>query len=450
MKNYDLICIGAGSGGIACANRAARYGAKVLVIEKSELGGTCVNLGCVPKKILFNASLVKQILTISSDYGFKNQLDKDVSWQKLKQISKEYIARIHKSYEKVFQNGKVEVIKGQAKCKDQNTIVVENEEFCAKHIVIATGMKPQSASDFMKNGDFAITSDDFFSLSELPKSIAIIGAGYIAVEIACVLNSLGVKTSLILRYNKPLRAFDDFITDALLEQLKEDGIKIVDNFVCQEIEKSGDEFILKSKTRKSDPFAKILFAAGRVPLTKNLDLEKIGVKTTKENMIVVDKYQNTSQKNIYALGDITGTSQLTPIAVKAGRTLSERLFNNQPKAHLNLNGIPTVVFSHPPIATLGLSESDAKDKFGAQNIEIFTSSFVAMIFAVTKKREPTKIKMICKKDDKRILGIHAIGYAMDEVLQGFAVAFSMNATKDDFDNTLAIHPTSAEELVTMS
>lgn len=448
--DYDYITIGGGSGGIASANRAALYGKKVAIIEGKYIGGTCVNVGCVPKKVLwYGANLAESLYRYAPDYGFEIDI-KSFNFKKLVENRTNYINRIHNSYQKGFDKNGVTLIHGFAKFIDKNTLQIdkgngETQIITADHITIATGGKP--AVPAITGAEFGETSDDFFEWQSLPKSVAIVGSGYIGVELAGVLNALGVQTHLIVRGDKILKNFDNDIVDTLSDIMQKDGVIFHYQTSPKEIIKSDDGLIVKCNDKELK-VERLIWATGRVPNTANLNLEKVGVNTNAKGQIVVDKYQNTNIEGIYAVGDIIEHGiELTPVAVAAGRRLSERLFNNKPDEHLDYTLVPTVVFSHPPIGTIGLSEKDARVKF--DKVKVYTSSFTPMYSAITAHRQPCKMKLICAGDDEKVVGLHGVGFGVDEMIQGFAVAIKMGATKADFDNTVAIHPTGSEEFVTM-
>ncbi|MCM1958960.1 glutathione-disulfide reductase [Acinetobacter modestus] len=447
-KHYDYIAIGGGSGGIASVNRAAMYGKKCALIEKSEIGGTCVNVGCVPKKVMWYAAHVAEsIHKYGSDYGFNTKVEA-FDWQILIKNRQAYIDRIHQSYHNSLSNNKIDLIHGAAHFIDKNTIEVNGEKFTADHILIATGTQP-SLPD-IDGVEYGMDSNGFFELTALPKITAVIGSGYIAVELAGVLNSLGSQVGLFIRKDLPVRRFDSFLSETLVEVMQTDGITIHTQAVPKKITKNADgSVVLHLENGESHTVDCLIWATGREPNTASLNLEKANIQLDDRGYIQVDKFQNTSQTGIYAVGDITGKMELTPVAVAAGRKLSERLFNHKPDEHLDYDNIPTVVFSHPPIGTVGITEQEAIEKYGQQAVKVYNSSFTAMYSAITQHRQPTKMKLVCVGENEKIVGIHGIGFGMDEILQGFAVALKMGATKKDFDNTVAIHPTSAEEFVTM-
>lgn len=448
-KHYDYIAIGGGSGGIASINRAASYGKKCAIIEANQLGGTCVNLGCVPKKVMwYGAQVAEAIQKYAPDYGFDVEL-KGFDFQKLVNSRQQYIENIHRAYDNNLAKNGVEVIKGFATFVDTNTVEVNGEHITADHILIATGGHPIFPD--IKGAEYGIDSDGFFALNELPKRVAIVGAGYIAVEIAGVLNSLGAEVHQYVRQHSPLRSFDHTIVETLLIEMEQDGIQLHTNTALTEVIKNDDgSLTLYTKDGSLDTVDCLIWAIGRAPSTDNINLQVTGVATTENGKIKVDKFQNTNVEGIYAVGDIIENSvDLTPVAIAAGRRLSERLFNDKTNEHLSYDLIPTVIFTHPAIGTIGLSEIDAINQFGKENIKCYTSTFTDMYSAVTQHRQKSTMKLVCLGEDEKVIGLHGIGYGVDEMIQGFAVAIKMGATKADFDNTVAIHPTGSEEFVTM-
>ena len=454
MRHYDYLAIGGGSGGIASINRAAMYGKKCAVIEAKHIGGTCVNVGCVPKKVMwYGANMASAVYKYAADYGFDltvNQFD----FVKLRANREAYIERIHQSYKNGFAKNGVQLIEGFAKFIDKNTVEVSHpdgtsEQITADHILIATGGRPQRLD--ITGAELGIDSDGVFELTHLPKSVAIIGGGYIGVEIAGVLNALGSDTHLCLRGERPLRGFDGDIVDVLVDVMQKDGIKFHTKVNPNAIIKNSDDSLtIHFDTGDSLTVECLIWAVGRVPATDNLNLEAIGITTNAKGQIITDKFQNTTIDGIYAVGDIIENGiELTPVAVAAGRRLSERLFNNKPNEHLDYHLVPTVVFSHPPIGTIGMTQDEALKTYGADNIKVYQSNFTPMYSAITSHREPCRMKLITTGDDQKIVGLHGIGFGVDEMIQGFAVAIKMGATKADFDNTVAIHPTGSEEFVTM-
>lgn len=454
-EHYDYLVIGGGSGGIASVNRAALYGQKCLLVEAKALGGTCVNVGCVPKKIMWHAAQIAEMIhSYGPDYGFDTTLNA-FSWQTLIKNRTAYIERIHQSYQRGLVNNKVDVIKGRARFIDAHTVEIgtgkDNQAkkiVTADHILIATGGRPKHPD--IPGAEYGIDSDGFFALREQPKRVAVVGGGYIALEIAGVLNALGVETHLLVRHQAPLRHFDALIVSTLLEIIHNSTLKLHTETQAAQVFKNSDSSLtLQLKTGDALTVDEIIWAIGRDPQIDQLNLSAAGIRMNDQGYIAVDKFQNTNQPGVYAVGDNTGAAALTPVAVAAGRRLSERLFNHKSDEHLDYTQVPTVVFSHPPIAMVGLTEKQAKEKYDAQAIKVYTSSFTPMYSAMGSHRQPCRMKLVCLGSEEKIVGIHGIGFAVDEILQGFAVAMKMGATKKDFDQTIAIHPTVAEEFVTM-
>ena len=447
-NHFDYIAIGGGSGGIASANRASMRGAKVALVEAKAMGGTCVNVGCVPKKAMwFGAQVAEAIHKYSPDYGFDVTVN-SFEWSKLVESREAYISRIHGSYDRVLANNGVTVINGYAKFVDAKTIEVDGERYTADHIAIATGGRPTWPE--IEGADLGIDSDGFFALTEQPKRAVVVGAGYIAVELAGVLQSLGTDTKLAVRKHAPLRSFDTMLSESVVEFLAQEKIELLTQSIPSKVEKQADgSLVLHFENGQSVETDCVIWAIGRTPSTDGINLEAAGVETDSRGYIPVNEHHETNVPGIYALGDILGKVELTPVAVKAGRILAERLFNGMTDVVMDYDMVPTVVFSHPPIGTMGLTEEQAVQEHGEGNVKVYNSSFAAMYTAVTQHRQMTKMKLICAGPEEKVVGIHGIGFGMDEILQGFGVAIKMGATKADFDACVAIHPTSAEEFVTL-
>ena len=448
MREYDIIAIGGGSGGSATMNRAAMHGAKAAVIEGNIIGGTCVNVGCVPKKVMWYGAQVSETLkNYAADYGYTIG-ETSFDFKTLRKNREAYIERSRQAFSNNFNRNGIDYIEGYARFVDKNTVEVNGEQIRAKHIVIATG-----SYAFVPNvpgSELGGTSDDVFAWEELPESVSIIGAGYIAVELAGVLHGLGVKTDLFVRKGGPLRGFDQGIVEVLVEEMKKNGQPLHTHKVPQKLEKlDNGDIQIHFEDGTTHASQKVIWAVGRKANVSQLNLEAAGVELTERGFIQVDEYQNTTTPGIYALGDVSGEKELTPVAVKAGRTLSERLFNGKTDAKMDYELIPTVVFSHPAIGSIGLSQEQAEAKYGAENIKVYESNFAGMYSAITVHRQMTKLKLITLGEEEKIIGLHGIGEGVDEMIQGFAVALKMGATKADFDATVAIHPTASEEFVTM-
>lgn len=448
VKEYDYIVIGGGSGGIASANRAAMHGAKVILFEGKEVGGTCVNVGCVPKKVMwYGAQVAETLHRYAGEYGFDVTINK-FDFATLKANRQAYIDRIHGSYERGFDSNGVERVYEYARFVDPHTVEVAGERYTAPHILIATG--GHALYPNIPGSEYGITSDGFFELDEVPKRTAVIGAGYIAVEVAGVLNALDSDTHLFVRKDRPLRTFDKDIVDVLVDEMAKSGPTLHTHANATEVVKNADDSLTISfDNGETITVDCLIWAIGRAANTSGFGLEKTGVELTERGNIYSDEFENTSVPGIYALGDVTGKLDLTPVAVKAGRQLSERLFNNQADAKLDYTDVATVVFSHPVIGSVGLTEEKAIAKYGEENIKVYKSSFTPMYTALGDNRQPSTMKLVTLGEDEKIIGLHGIGYGVDEMIQGFSVAIKMGATKADFDNTVAIHPTGSEEFVTM-
>lgn len=448
MEKYDYIVIGGGSGGIASANRAAIHGAKVLLIEAKEVGGTCVNVGCVPKKVMWYGSQISEAINkYASDYGFEAE-NVRFDFATLVKNRQSYIERIHGAYHRGFENNKVEFLKGYARFLNNNTVEVNGQHFTADHILIATGGKPSLPN--IEGVEYGVTSNEVFELKEIPSRVAVVGAGYIAVELSCVFHGLGAETHLFVRKHAPLRNFDSSIVKTLVEIMEKEGPTLHTYAIPKKVIKNEDGSVtLILEDGRETTVDLLVWAIGRKPLTEGINLEATDVKLNDRGYIEVDKFQNTTAKGIYAVGDVIGKVELTPVAVAAGRRLSERLFNNKPEEHLDYSNIATVVFSHPAIGTIGLTEEQAIAKYGEEKVTVYKSTFTPMYSAITSHRQAAYMKLVCVGEEEKVVGLHGIGYGVDEMIQGFAVAIKMGATKKDFDNTVAIHPTGAEEFVTM-
>ncbi|MEZ9593409.1 glutathione-disulfide reductase [Shewanella sp. 10N.261.52.F9] len=448
-QHFDYICLGAGSGGIASANRAAMRGAKVLLIEAKELGGTCVNVGCVPKKVMWYGAQVAEAMHLyAKDYGFDVTVNK-FDWSTLVASREAYIDRIHGSYDRGLESNGVTLVRGYGRFIDSKTIEVNGEHYTADNILIATGGAATIPN--IPGAEYGIDSDGFFALEAQPKRVAVVGAGYIAVEVAGVLQALGSDTHLFVRKHAPLRNFDPMLSEALMESMAIDGPTLHTHSTPESVIKNDDgSLTLKIENGESYDVDCLIWAIGRHPSTGNIGLENTKVELDAKGYVITDEQQNTTDAGIYCVGDImAGGVELTPVAVKAGRLLSERLFNGMTDAKMDYSVIPTVVFSHPAIGTMGLTQPEAIAQYGEENVTVYTSGFTSMYTAVTAHRQACKMKLVCAGDNQKVVGIHGIGYGMDEILQGFGVAMKMGATKADFDAVVAIHPTGAEEFVTM-
>lgn len=445
-EQFDLVVIGGGSGGIACAQRAAEHGARVALVESHRLGGTCVNVGCVPKKIMWNAATLAQSIEDAGTYGFDLGL-KHHDWAVLKRARDAYVLRLNDIYARNLAAKGVQLVRGRARLSVPDGVTIGERALQASHIVIATGGRPIVPQ--LSGAGVGITSDGFFELPERPARVAIVGSGYVAAELSGVFAALGSQVTIVLRADRLLRDFDSMLSDGLMREMTAQRIEILTRATLSHVKQgtTGMELVAVDG-RSIGGFDAVLWAVGREPNTAGLGLDAAGVATDAEGFIATDLYQNTSVANIHAIGDVTGREALTPVAIAAGRRLGDRLFGGQPERHLDYEMIPTVIFSHPPIGTVGLTEARAREKYGA-DVRVFTSGFVPLYHALTEQKPRAEMKLVTVGPQQRIVGCHVIGAGADEMMQGFAVAIRMGATKSDFDDTVAIHPTSAEEFVTM-
>ncbi|WP_233279553.1 glutathione-disulfide reductase [Acidihalobacter yilgarnensis] len=447
QRHFDLIAIGGGSGGLSVTERAARYGARCAVIESRRLGGTCVNVGCVPKKIMWYGASLAHALEDARGYGFTVG-ETGFDWAALKAKRDAYISGINGWYHTYLADSDVTLIQGEARLIDARTVEVDGVRYTADHIVLATGGEPIVPK--IPGAEYSITSDGFFELEHLPEQVAVIGSGYIAVELAGLLNALGSEVSLYLRGEHLLRRFDGLLREQLTEGMLDAGISIFPRTRLQAVRRAADGSLdlICEGGRETHGFDTVLWAIGRRPAVDALGLAGIGVIQDDSGHVVTDAYQNTNLSGIYAIGDITGRAELTPVAIAAGRRLADRLFGGQAERRLDYENIPTVVFTHPPIGTVGLTEDEARELHGS-SVKIYQTTFTSMYYAMTDHPVKTAMKLITVGAQEKVVGCHIIGPGADEMLQGFAVAIRMGATKHDLDDTVAIHPTSAEELVTL-
>ena len=445
--DFDLIVIGGGSGGLACAQRAADHGARALVIESHRLGGTCVNVGCVPKKLMWNAAQLAHAAHEAHDYGFDLTLARH-DWALLKRKRDAYIERLNGIYAANLERRGVTLLRARARLTAQHTVTAADNEYRAPHIVLATGGHPVVPS--IPGAAYGITSDGFFELPERPESVAIVGSGYVAVELAGVFSALASRLTIVLRGDRLIRSFEPFLGEHLRDAMRDDGIDIATEAVPTALirDAAGQLTLEVADGRRLGPFNCVLWAISRIAAVSGLGLELLHVARDGAGFVHTDAYQESNVPGLYAIGDVTGRVQLTPVAIAAGRRLADRLFGGQQERRLDYENIPTVIFSHPPIGTVGLTEAEAQRRHGAA-VKVYTRSFVPLQHAITAHKPKTLMKLVTVGPEEKVAGVHIIGPGADEMLQGFAVAVRMGASKRDFDDTVAIHPTSAEELVTM-
>lgn len=444
--NSDLLVIGGGSAGLATAIRAARYGANVAVFEPRELGGTCVNRGCVPKKAMWLAAGLADAQRMALAVGFKFEPG-ELDWGTFITHRDAYVTRARESYASRLQALGVRVMRTPAHFVDAHTVRAEDIDYRAPHVVIATGSRSRQCD--LPGGDLTIDSDGFFQLDAKPSRVGIIGGGYIAVELAGIFQALGSHVELISR-SRLLSRFDADLGAALAATMQADGIVHKEGCAVQRIARHADALWLDcADGERYGPYDCVISAVGRVPDVESLALTSAGISLGNDGEVVTDAFENTSVAGIYALGDVNGKRGLTPIAIAAGRALADRLFGGAADAHLDYTCVPSVVFSHPPIGSVGMSEIEAREQFG-DAVRVHKTRFTSMLWSLAGREEQTLMKLVCVDEAERIVGLHGIGPGLDEMLQGFAVAVRMGACYPDFLKTVAIHPTSAEEFVTMS
>lgn len=444
-RHFDLISIGGGSGGLAVAERAAQLGRRVAVVEPSKMGGTCVNSGCVPKKVMWYAAQLAHAVDDASGFGVPASRGK-TDWASLVDGRNAYIENINRYWDGYVDQLGVTHIDGYARFVGPGEVEVNGEIYAADHIVVATGGEPIVPR--VTGAELGITSDGFFALSEQPEKVAVIGGGYIGVELAGMLSALGSEVTIVALEERLLEVFDPMVSRVLMGEMEKQGVIQKLSFQVNGLEKTDAGIALNgSEGERVEGFDTVIWAVGRSPNTSSLGLEMAGIEKQGNGIIPTDEYQNTNVPGIYAIGDITGRTPLTPVAIAAGRRLADRLFNNQINSRVDYDNIPSVVFSHPPVATVGLTEPQAREQH--QQVRVYQTQFTPMRHALSSHGVTTAMKLICVGEEERVVGIHLIGDNVDEMLQGFAVAVKMGATKADLDNTIAIHPVSSEELVTM-
>ena len=445
-ERFDLIVIGGGSGGLACAQRAAAHGASVLLAEPGPLGGTCVNVGCVPKKIMYHAADLAHGVHDAAGYGFDVSL-RGHDWGELCRRREAWVRRLNDIYAGNLARRGVRLVRERAHLAAAGVVQAGGDHYSAGHVVIATGGRPMVPE--LPGAAAGITSDGFFALRRRPGSVAIVGGGYVAAELAGVLAALGTSVTVLIRRERLLRDFDEILSLRLMEEMSADGITVIARVRPVAVAPvDGGQRLTLDDGRDCGPFETLIWAVGRRPNSGDLGLAEAGVELGAAGEILTDLRQDTAVPGIHAIGDVTGRAPLTPAAIAAGRRLADRLFGGCPDRQLDYRLIPTVVFSHPPIGTVGLTEAEARAAHGDE-VRVFTSDFQPLYHALSGRRRRTAMKLVTVGPGQLIVGLHVIGIGADEMLQGFAVALRMGATKRDFDDTIAIHPTSAEEFVTM-
>ena len=417
-REYDLLVIGGGSGGLAHAQRAAEYGARAAVIEYGPLGGTCVNVGCVPKKVMWYAAETQHHLDHAADYGFDIDI-RGHDWAALKARRDAYVTRLNGIYENNLDRRGVDFIQGAAHFVDPHTLAVGDEHYRAERIAIATGGRPMVPD--IPGAGFGIVSDDFFTLEEQPRRVLIAGSGYIAVELGGVFNALGSDVNIVVRKDGIVRSFDAMLGEEVMEAMDASGIRFDIRVIPESLEKTDAGLVMTSTDgRRFGPVDCVLWAIGREPNSDTLKLEAAGVQTDEQGFIPVDKFQATNVEHIFAIGDVTGAQALTPVAIAAGRRLADRIYGKMEGRHLDYRLVPTVIFSHPPMGTVGMTEAEARAEHG-DAVKVYLSRFTPMYYALGEKKQRSVMKLITAGSDERIVGCHVIGggrigdYALMEI-----------------------------------
>ncbi|QLE59180.1 glutathione-disulfide reductase [Nostoc sp. TCL26-01] len=446
--DFDLFVIGAGSGGIASARRAAEYGAKVGIAEFDRLGGTCVNRGCVPKKLMVYASHFPDLFEESQGYGW-SPVKSSLDWEKMITAVNNEVTRLNGIYQGMLDKSQVELLQGYGKFIDSHTIVVGDRQITADKILIAVGGHPIRPN--ILGIEYAITSDDIFHLQKQPQRLVILGGGYIGAEFACILHGMGTEVTQIIRGDMILRGFDDDLRSQIQEAMINHGIRVLNKIQMIAIEKDGAGVKVTVRGDEGTEETVIadavsLAAVGRKPNTHNLGLENTKVKLH-DGAIVVDKYSRTAEENIYAVGDCTNKINLTPVAINEGRAFADTVFGGKSRI-MSYENVPTAIFTTPEAATVGLTETEAREKYG-DAVKIYRSRFRPMYYTLAGKDEKTMMKLVVDQKTDKVLGAHMVGTNAAEIIQGIAIAIKMGATKANFDATVGIHPSSAEEFVTM-
>ena len=451
QADFDLVVIGGGSGGLAGAFAAAAHGARVALVEPGELGGTCVNVGCVPKKAMWLAAELSERMALAADLGFDlPHAPPALDWPVFIAHRQRYIANIHASYRRRLDEAGIALMPCRGSLRDAHTVDTDTGlRLHAGRVLLATGAQPVRPD--MPGAELAGVSDDFFELNQPPGRVALVGGGYVAVELAGVLQTLGSRVEIFARGPRLLTGMDAEVVAVLQANMQARGVRLHLEAPVSALHagsEGGIRVVHKGQEQGvvAEPFDQVLFAAGRSPNTAGMGLEEAGVKLGKRGEVVVDEWQDTSLEGVHAVGDVTGRLALTPVAIAAARRLMARLFGGQADAKLDYDNVPTVVFSHPPLATVGLTEEQAREKHGAA-VKVYTSNFRPMLTALADSPQRSLFKLVCVGEEERVVGIHLLGEAVDEILQGFAVALKLGVTRAQLHDTVAIHPTSAEELV---
>ncbi|HEY4203345.1 MAG TPA: glutathione-disulfide reductase [Devosiaceae bacterium] len=442
-ETYDLVVIGAGSGGVRAARIAAGHGARVAIIEEYRVGGTCVIRGCVPKKLFVYASRFAGQFDIAQSFGW--QVEASFDWPTLVANKDKEIARLEAAYVSGLDGAGVELIRDRATIADPHTVrlVKSGRELTTRYILVATGGHPHVPD--IPGAELAITSNEAFHLEKLPKSILIEGGGYIGLEFATIFAGLGVHTTLVCRSPQVLRTFDPDVRTGVEAGLIDHGIKIIYETTIRSMRREGEDISVTFSDTETAPYGAVMFATGRLPNVEGFGLREAGVALNDDGTIAVDAYSKTNVPSIYAVGDVTGRAELTPVAIREGQAFAETVFNNNPIA-VDHSLIPTAVFAEPEVGTIGLTEPEAATHHGA--IDVYVARFRPMINTLSTKTERMMLKLITAGEGGKVLGCHIVGHGAAEMIQLVAIPMAMGATKADFDRAIALHPSAAEELVT--
>lgn len=444
--SYDCLVIGGGSGGIACAVRAASWGARCAVVESARLGGTCVNVGCVPKKVMWYGASIAHTLEDAPGYGF-DLGETGFRWGALKEARDAYVGRLNRIYEKMLADRGIDYIRGRARFTGDRRVQVDEAGYEGDHVVIATGGFPTVPA--VPGAELGITSDGFFTLDHAPARVIVVGSGYIATELTGMFQALGSSVTLLVRRDRLLRHFDDMVGEVLSAQMRADGVDLVTRTRVLEVRAAeGGALAVECDDGVSRECEALLWAIGRTPATGDLGLSETALVLDGDGTIPVDAWQDTKVPGVHAIGDVTGRVALTPVAIAAGRRLADRVFGGMKGRRLSYDLVPSVVFGHPPVGSVGMTEGEARAAYG-EGMKVYHTRFTPMYYAFAPHPRPCEMKLLTAGPEERVVGCHIVGLGADEMLQGFAVAIRMGATKADFDDTVAIHPTGAEELVTM-
>ena len=447
--DFDLVVLGGGSGGLAGAFRAAQHGARVALLEPGELGGTCVNVGCVPKKAMWLASELSDRIALASRLGFDVPEPARLDWPEFVASRQRYIHGIHASYRQRLDAAGIVLLPARGRLRDARTVECDNgTRLRARHILLATGSSPRRPD--VPGAELAAISDDFFNLCAAPSTVALVGGGYISVELAGVLQALGSRVDVFARSPRLLGHADAELAERLQENYRQQGIGLHFGYRLAAIEGGPGALRLRDAGGAAgEVYEQVILAVGRGANTAGIGLEDAGVELDGEGSIVVDAFQRTSLPHVVAVGDVTGRATLTPVAIAAARRAMDRVFGGRPDAKLDYDDIPTVVFAHPPLAAVGLTEAQARERHGDGEVHVHRSAFRPMLQALADRPQLSLFKLVCVGAARRVVGIHLLGEGVDEILQGFAVALKKGITLDDLHDTVAIHPTSAEEVVLM-